>query len=1134
LTKKIVFASLLLLALALQAGAAIAVPQKAAPERQLSLFQWSVPSHFGSEHDTRGRVIETQPGEVRQGPWPVDLVVADRACAEGAVYSWQVDGRRATPKRLDEDSCHFRHRFPAEGTYEVSLTATVNGKQLSQTQKVTVQDWLIVSLGDSVAAGEAIPDVPAFRQAIWQSVRCHRSARAGTALAAKQIEDDDRRSSVTFVHLACSGATVPAGLIGPYEGAEPVPGKAPLEAQMSVLERIAKRRQVDAVLLSAGANDIHFGDVTRFCAIPANNCFERPLPEFFGGDGVRRVEEVLASSLHDLPDRFRQVAERIPKGVPPSRVYIVPYFDPLHDADGRACERILGSITKPELELAESRMLAPLNEAVAAAAKRHRWHEVEGVTQRFGKHGYCARGQAWVTTLHRSVESLGGTLKGRFLGTLHPNQQGQEVISGEISKALERDLYPGRDFPLRVLPKPAPVDEDGSGLGDVAGDVLRIAGLIFATALLGLVGVTAGLNLLWHLGEGLIWLAGETPWPLLLGLAVGALILFLWRTSANTAKPFVSLIKTARPLLLPLLVVLGVGAVQLPPAVQIVISAALLVLAWRLIFLPEAQRSYVTDRGLSLIGVVARRAVVALGVGALVVLVAKKLGVDNPYFEAIGDVASSLVLIAIVLWVAALVMRLFSYATSRLRAVVAFAIGLALIILGMGIGIVPGNAAVRDAWTPLFAALAGSALLLLVIDAVRSAIAGDGGGAGGAPVAAADGEDPPPPPPLTSLVADWGFSTAAVAAIVLAGSTGYGLIAAADEGRPLNPPADESAEAVAPPRSTLVGADPLALAKKYGPVLVFTNEERWAPVRVDSYVEHATLTGPGMKPNKDVLLSDLPKHCPPSSRQTNCYTLSIECESGDLPCADGFDVHHRPYREGAVYVRIVEKSKLKGQEKTTAFPDRGFYRDRLATLIQYWYFYYYDEWKAPVFAGLLTQRHEGDWEAVTIGLDEAKRPLFVADSAHCEGTWRPWQEIEASTQLPGPPIHPLVAVAEGSHANYAESGGERAPDWASCSGTLPAGVSTAVSYASNIRDKTEYGWLWYPPSDGWIEVTSKSPPMTFPGTWGGEDVTTLRNFQSTELGSGAGPQTPTLQALWREPVQLIFCRRYSPRRCEPE
>ena len=46
--------------------------------------------------------------------------------------------------------------------------------------------------------------------ATWQDRRCHRSARAGIAQAALELEQLDPHTSVTFVHLACSGAEADA------------------------------------------------------------------------------------------------------------------------------------------------------------------------------------------------------------------------------------------------------------------------------------------------------------------------------------------------------------------------------------------------------------------------------------------------------------------------------------------------------------------------------------------------------------------------------------------------------------------------------------------------------------------------------------------------------------------------------------------------------------------------------------------------------------------------------------------------------------------------------------------------------------------------------------------------------------
>lgn len=632
---------------------------------------------------------------------------------------------------------------------------------------------------------------------------------------------------------------------------------------------------------------------------------------------------------------------------------------------------------------------------------------------------------------------------------------------------------------------------------------------------------------------------------ILLGLALGAAILN-WPAAARlAAKPFLSLAKTFRPLLLPLFVVIAVGAVKWSIVAQVAISASLLVLAWTLIVVPEATKSRVTlrfERELAL--KIVLHGAIAVTVGVAVVVLVRLLGLDNPYFGAIGDIPSGLLLLAVLLCAVALALRLFSFATTPLRAVLALDLGLVLLVAGMALGVVPGNHAVVDAWRPLLAGFAGLALLLLCVDAARGTIAGW-------PPSEKGAASPLPPPvvggaanlpqdggrrPITAHAAGLGFSAAAVAAIVMAVSTGAGMVVAAGKGQPLNPPEDDSTSAAFPLPATIAADGRLALAERYAPVLALTDGEHWSPISVGPYLAHAVLKGPPGTPHRVTGPGQLPHECAEFG-QSRCYTLSIECSSGDDPTCAGRDPErsHDPDRlevTGAAYVRVLEKGRVPSFEPRGAFAARGPFRDRLTTLIQYWYFYYYDEWKAPVFAGLLTQRHEGDWEAVTIGLDRRRRPLFAADSAHCAGSWRPWSGIEASSLPPGPRIHPLVAVAEGSHANYPAAAQKRSPDWARCAGA-PAGVTTAISFASNIRDKTEYGWPWYPRR--LILVDAHTPPMDFPGTWGADDRTVLRNFRSNELGKpGLGPKTPTLQALWQEPVKTIFCGKYAPRSCAPE
>lgn len=1120
--------ALLLSALALAAGAGAAAAQEAAS------FEWNMPSRYSGVVDARGKLFETQPYEVRRGPWTVYLRVTGRACTPGARYRWRVLGEpKRRPQRIGP--CRFSLRLPAEGPYRVRLDARLGGAHLRPVrQRIVVRDWLIVAIGDSVASGEGVPEAFSFgARAPWQSARCHRSGRAGVARAARQIEADDGHSSVTFVHVACSGAEVETGLLGPYAGAVPPRDEPALEPQVPILNRLARKRKVDAVLLSIGANDVNFSGIAAFCAAaPSHDCFARALPRDFGGDGATSVRQAVIDDLAALRRSYRRLAARISGRIPSSRIYISEYFDPTHNATGASCETLFGAIDANEVEQARTRILAPLNRAVATAASQNHWHLVDGIAASFGRHGYCAGRQAWVNTLGDSLRNLGG-IAGRHRGTLHPNSSGHEVIGTLLAAELEHDLYPNRSFPPRPFPQPAMDEDDGIALGVVVLIVLAVI-LLWPAIVLLLPGALA----IW-----LLWLGRDSVTPLILGLAAGVLLLVAlrhWRPASSMLKsepvrkrvgPLLSLAKTVRPLLLPLLIVIAVGAANLPLVVQVLLGAVLVVLAWRLIIAPEAAKSGVSWE-LPLLKKVGLHSVIALAVGAAVIFVVRRIDfATSPYFKTIGDFASGLLLVALLLWVGAVAMRLFSFATTWLRAALALDIGALLVVLAMAFGLVPGIDAVEDAWQPVAAALGGLALLLLAIELARNALAGAAGAGAEPEPGAGAGQAQGAGRPFTSRVAGAGFSAAAVAAVVLAVSAGYGLVDADSKGEPLEPPDEEVVDA-RPLPAPETGEWGLELARRFAPVLAFTADEHWGPERVDRYVDAATLSGPGVGP-KLKSVSELPQQCPESGSSL-CYRLSIECDrTGHELCRGRLRTAGRLYRDGAVYVRVLNKTGADGSRRLRTFIPRGPFREELETLIQYWYFYPYNEWRAPVFAGLLVQRHESDWEAVTIGFNGNNRPLFVADSAHCAGSWRPWRRVEASRRVPGPHTHPLVAAANGSHANYPSASEKRSPDWASCAGALPAGVATGISYASNIRDRTEYGWLWYPPANGWIRASARRPPMSFPGRWGADGDIILHNFRTNVLTDAeAAPATPSRQPLWREPVKTIFCGRYEPHRCD--
>lgn len=73
------------------------------------------------------------------------------------------------------------------------------------------------------------------------------------------------------------------------------------------------------------------------------------------------------------------------------------------------------------------------------------------------------------------------------------------------------------------------------------------------------------------------------------------------------------------------------------------------------------------------------------------------------------------------------------------------------------------------------------------------------------------------------------------------------------------------------------------------------------------------------------------------------------------------------------------------------------------TALQYWYLYFYNDF---------ANKHEGDWEQVTIQLD-GETPILAGYSNHISGDWRTWAETRKTEDG-----RPLLYVARGSHAGY--------------------------------------------------------------------------------------------------------------------
>ncbi len=234
----------------------------------------------------------------------------------GAICAWTFeDGEGPRQSTLDcAEPINFRAIYGRRTVATVEVTSGAEAP-VRVTADIAVRDILIAGLGDSIASGEGNPDRPValsddgfcFRSylggpsgqfyrpsragfkggracdsgeslqawqragAQWFNAACHRSLYSYQTRAALALAVQYPHIAVTYLPLACSGATIADGLLGGSArvSASPRRMRAPVRAastrrspNCAKPSAAAKRRQparrLDLVLLSIGANDINF------------------------------------------------------------------------------------------------------------------------------------------------------------------------------------------------------------------------------------------------------------------------------------------------------------------------------------------------------------------------------------------------------------------------------------------------------------------------------------------------------------------------------------------------------------------------------------------------------------------------------------------------------------------------------------------------------------------------------------------------------------------------------------------------------------------------------------------------------------------------------------------------------------
>jgi hypothetical protein len=272
------------------------------------------------------------------------------------------------------------------------------------TQTVNPRDYLVVSIGDSYGSGEGNPDVPQVfatglggiplpwiqRGPRWEDKRCHRSATAGPAQAALQLEGSDVHSSVTFLSFACSGANVKvhaydgtmpwdpyattntdkgSGILEGYSGPEPPNGDFTdhLDPQLTQVEDTVVHRKIDALVMSGGGNDIGFGGVATVCVME-NLCPLRPVTASQkakdAGWSVTTLNNRVVDDLEALGGIYDELATTLDtSGLNVGRFLVSQYPDSTRGLFGLQCPAILDDVIVPALSIGAEALLAILGTA---------------------------------------------------------------------------------------------------------------------------------------------------------------------------------------------------------------------------------------------------------------------------------------------------------------------------------------------------------------------------------------------------------------------------------------------------------------------------------------------------------------------------------------------------------------------------------------------------------------------------------------------------------------------------------------------------------------------------------------------------------------------------------------------------
>ena len=387
-------------------------------------------------------------------------------------YEWSYAGQTKV-----SESCVVNLAFPKQGSHKVNLKVTRPGGSVlgTWTRQVLVKDLLVVIIGDSMSSGEGAPNL---ETPAWVDYRCHRSANSGGVKAAERVEQRSL-ASVTLLNFSCSGARINTdwksywgifdpyeldnpssgtGIVGGYVGmVEDVTATTPMQkSQLQQIKDAVGNREIDAIIMSAGLNDMGMAKMTQICVLFID-CFNEDVG-YWPND--KPLKNQVKGDADKLPAHFKAMkAEMTRLGIKAKRKLLLEYPNPLTKNNGKLCDDILEDAvannlfggffseldkipfkgwSTDEVTWANKGPWVWLNKGLRSGAQIAGWEMVEGVSSAFKGHGYCSSNR-FINTAGDAHKIHGGKI---MTSAMHPNQAGYNAMADRIMVNLDGDNIP--------------------------------------------------------------------------------------------------------------------------------------------------------------------------------------------------------------------------------------------------------------------------------------------------------------------------------------------------------------------------------------------------------------------------------------------------------------------------------------------------------------------------------------------------------------------------------------------------------------------------------------------------------------------------------------------------------------------